>query len=69
MSEENVEIVKEFSQLFEKGDRDKWREYFDPDVVWDTSARQLALGRRSSRPRGGGAVLPRLAWNLEGLRS
>ena len=38
MSEENVEIVKEFSQLFEAGDRDEWREYFDPDVVWDASA-------------------------------
>jgi ketosteroid isomerase-like protein len=38
MSQENVEIVKEVSRLFEKGDRDKWREYFDPDVVWDTSA-------------------------------
>jgi ketosteroid isomerase-like protein len=38
MSEENVEIVKEFTRLFEKGDRDSWREYFDPDVVWDTSA-------------------------------
>jgi ketosteroid isomerase-like protein len=38
MSEENVEIVREFTQLFEKGDRDKWRDYFDPDVVWDTSA-------------------------------
>ena len=38
MSQENVEIVKEFSQLFEKGDRDDWREYFDPNVIWDTSA-------------------------------
>jgi ketosteroid isomerase-like protein len=38
MSQENVEIVKEFSRVFEEGDRDKWREYFDPDVVWDTSA-------------------------------
>jgi ketosteroid isomerase-like protein len=38
MSEENVEIVKEFSRLFEQGDRDRWRDYFDPDVVWDTSA-------------------------------
>jgi uncharacterized protein len=38
MSEENVKIVKEFCQLFEEGDRDKWREYFHPDVVWDTSA-------------------------------
>jgi uncharacterized protein len=38
MSQENVEIVKEFTRLFERGDRDSWREYFDPDVVWDTSA-------------------------------
>ena len=37
MSQENVEIVKEFSELFESGDREKWREFFDPDVVWDTS--------------------------------
>jgi hypothetical protein len=26
MSEENVELVKEFTRLFEKGDRDKWCE-------------------------------------------
>jgi ketosteroid isomerase-like protein len=38
MSQENVEIVKEFTRLFEKGDRDSWREYFDPNIVWDTSA-------------------------------
>ena len=38
MAQENVEIVKEFTRLFEKGDRDSWREYFDPEVVWDTSA-------------------------------
>ena len=37
MSQGNVEIVKEFTQLFEAGDRDRWREYFDPDVVWDAS--------------------------------
>jgi ketosteroid isomerase-like protein len=38
MSRENVETVKEFSRLFEEGDREKWRAYFEPDVVWDTSA-------------------------------
>jgi ketosteroid isomerase-like protein len=37
MSQENVEVVKEFSRLFESGDRDEWRAHFDPDVVWDTS--------------------------------
>jgi uncharacterized protein len=41
MSQENVEVVKEFSRLFEKGDRDAWRDYFAPDVVWDTSATTL----------------------------
>jgi ketosteroid isomerase-like protein len=41
MSRENVETVKEFTRLFEKGDRDKWREYFDPDVVWDTSTSSM----------------------------
>jgi len=41
MSQENVAIVKEFTRLFEKGDREEWREYFDPDVVWDTSASGL----------------------------
>jgi uncharacterized protein len=41
MSEENVEIVKEFTRLFEKGDRDSWRDYFAPDVVWDTSASNM----------------------------
>ena len=38
MSQENVEIVKAFHSLYEAGDRDAWRDYFDPDVIWDTSA-------------------------------
>ena len=41
MSQENVEVVKEFSRLFESGDRVEWREHFDPDVVWDTSASSM----------------------------
>jgi ketosteroid isomerase-like protein len=41
MSQENVEIVKEFTLVFEQGDRDEWRHYFDPDVVWDTSASKM----------------------------
>jgi ketosteroid isomerase-like protein len=41
MSQENVEIVKEFTRRFEQGDRDSWREYFDPAVVWDTSASKM----------------------------
>ena len=41
MSQENVEIVKEFMSLFEAGDREKWRQYFDTGVVWDTSASEM----------------------------
>jgi ketosteroid isomerase-like protein len=41
MSQANVEVVKEFSRLFETGDREGWRPYFDPEVVWDTSASEL----------------------------
>jgi uncharacterized protein len=41
MSQENVEIVKEFTRFFEEGDRAEWREHFDPDVVWDTSASSM----------------------------
>jgi uncharacterized protein len=41
MSQENVEIVKQFTRLFEAGDRDEWRAYFDPDVVWDASATNM----------------------------
>jgi uncharacterized protein len=41
MSQENVEIVKEFAQLYATGDRERWRDYFDPDVVWDASASGL----------------------------
>jgi ketosteroid isomerase-like protein len=44
MSQENVELVKEFTQLFAAGDRDRWREYFDPEVVWDTSASAMPSG-------------------------
>ena len=41
MSQENVDRVKAFTSLFEAGDRNEWREYFDPDVVWDTSASNM----------------------------
>jgi uncharacterized protein len=41
MSQENVEIVKQFTSLFAAGDRDRWRDYFDPDVIWDTSASKM----------------------------
>jgi len=41
MSQENLEVVKAFTRLFEAGDRDEWHEYFDPDVVWDTSATKM----------------------------
>ena len=43
VSRQNVEIVKEFSVLFESGDRESWRRYFDEDVVWDTSQSDLLL--------------------------
>jgi ketosteroid isomerase-like protein len=38
VSQDNVETVREFTRLFEAGDRDAWRKYFDPAVVWDASA-------------------------------
>jgi ketosteroid isomerase-like protein len=41
MSEENVEIVREMSNRFEAGDREEWREHFDPGIVWDTSATEM----------------------------
>jgi ketosteroid isomerase-like protein len=41
MSQENVGVVKGFMSRFEAGDREGWREHFDPEVVWDTSASQL----------------------------
>jgi uncharacterized protein len=41
MSQENVEVVKAFTTLFQAGDRNEWRDYFDPDVVWDTSASNM----------------------------
>ena len=40
MSEENVEIVKEFTRRFSAGE-DVTDEYFDPEIVWDTSASGL----------------------------
>ncbi len=43
MSQENVEIVKEFSQRFAEGVRGVYGEYFDPDIVWDTSASGLPV--------------------------
>jgi uncharacterized protein len=41
MSQHDVEVVKKFMNLFEAGDREKWREYFDPEIVWDTSASEM----------------------------
>jgi uncharacterized protein len=41
MLEENVEVVKGFMSRFEAGDRQDWREHFDPGAVWDTSASQM----------------------------
>ena len=41
MSQENVELVKAFTALFQAGDRNEWRDYFDRDVVWDTSASNM----------------------------
>jgi ketosteroid isomerase-like protein len=38
MSAEDVEVVKGFTSRFEAGDRQVWREHFDPDVVLDMSA-------------------------------
>ena len=43
MSQENVETVKTFTTMFQAGDRDVWRESFDSDVVWDTSASNMPL--------------------------
>jgi ketosteroid isomerase-like protein len=41
MSQENVQVVKGVMSRFEAGDRQAWREHFDPNVVWDTSASEL----------------------------
>ncbi len=38
-----MEVVKRFMSRFEAGDRREWREHFDPDVVWDTSASQMPV--------------------------
>jgi ketosteroid isomerase-like protein len=43
MSQDNVEIVKEFTRHFQNGDREAWRDYFDPDVIWDTSAATMPM--------------------------
>jgi ketosteroid isomerase-like protein len=40
MSQENVEVVKEFTRRFAAGE-DVTREYFDPEIVWDTTASGL----------------------------
>jgi ketosteroid isomerase-like protein len=40
MSEENVEIVKEFTRRFSAGE-DVTEIYFDPEIVWDASASGL----------------------------
>jgi len=37
MSQQNVEIVKEFTRRFAAGNHVS-RDYFDPEIVWDTSA-------------------------------
>ena len=34
MSEENVEILREAIDAFNRGDGDTWIEYFDPEIEW-----------------------------------
>ena len=36
-----MEIVKQFSQRFAHGDPDVGRDYFHPEIIWDTSASGL----------------------------
>jgi ketosteroid isomerase-like protein len=43
MASQNVEIVREFTALFEAGDRDSWHRYFATDVVWDVSQTDLPM--------------------------
>jgi uncharacterized protein len=47
MSEKNVEIVREFAERFATGgpvEADEvWQRYFDPEVVWDTSASGMPM--------------------------
>ena len=37
MSQENVEVVKNASEAWERGDLEAWLEALHPDVVWDSS--------------------------------
>jgi hypothetical protein len=32
VARDNVQIVKEVARLYEAGDRESWRRYFDPEV-------------------------------------
>ena len=43
MAETNADIVREFTVLFERGDRDAWRRYFHEDIIWDASQSNLLL--------------------------
>ena len=36
-------LVKGFMDQFEAGDREGWREHFDPDVIWDASASDMPV--------------------------
>jgi uncharacterized protein len=42
VSRENVEIIRELNARFVAGDRTSWKEVFSEDVVWDTTAGDLA---------------------------
>ena len=71
MSQENVETVRAFTRLFEAGDRNAWRDYFDLDVVWDTSASKDALWRASTTATRGSSDSSREwleAWTDPGSR-
>jgi hypothetical protein len=58
MSEENMEIVKEFSQRFADGDPDVVRNYFPSRDHLGYLSERVALGARLPRSPGGGQVLP-----------
>ena len=42
VTRENVEIIRDLFARFVAGDRASWREVFSEDVVWDTTAANMA---------------------------
>ena len=68
MSQENVELVRDLLEAFQRRDHERAFDFYDPDIEWDaTTARESApdLAERLPGPRGRSALLAAMVVRVE----